>query len=84
MGRWPAVQPATPASSHTENHDPGIPRIATMRARRRGSSATPRERDPMDRMRTWFALRPAVVGTAITLLALIVAACNNSGGSSGY
>jgi hypothetical protein len=38
----------------------------------------------MDRSRTWLALRPALVGTAVALVALIVAACNNGGGSSGY
>ena len=38
----------------------------------------------MDRLRTWFALRPALIGTAAAVIALVVAACNNSGGSSGY
>jgi predicted small secreted protein len=38
----------------------------------------------MDRSQTWFVLRPALIGTALAVLALIVAACNNSGGSSGY
>jgi hypothetical protein len=38
----------------------------------------------MDRLRTWFALRPALLGSAVALVALIVAACNGNGGSSGY